>query len=417
MSDSGFVLRRRGLVLPESTVSLTEITARPGLTQPFELFRLVVELLVGRDGMVLLSGPADWRELRGRHPDAAPWREASKPANLAHSLGPRFSCVRLDDLFRDEHEDFVTVDEHGVVVPRAQRGRRLPHGRPLFIRFPGNFPLVIGSDDAIRRLLPDQRSPNVHRARDTRVDYSAFHHLWHGPPPEEYFSVDNLVQARDEWHTLFLACGIGKTLGRSHAKALLNGDARHFVGTLLDDATPADGEHPIVLVPEPTDAQCAADISPLLPTMDRARWLAFRAGYLYRRPAGQGVLDLVEHGDATGWAQAARDEDWTLARTLADAQLAETQLTDARLTDARLTEACDRIDRKALVDPPTIREDELALNVARALAGTGQEAEAAALCRRVVAERAARLGADHPDTRDAAAAGDAPHPKRRWWHL
>ncbi|MEU4766485.1 tetratricopeptide repeat protein [Actinosynnema sp. NPDC023794] len=413
MSDSGFVLRRRDLALPESTVSLTEITARADRAPRFELFRLLVRLLVDRDGMVLPSGPVDWRELRERHPDTARWHEASRPADLAASLGPRFSCVRLDDLFRDGHEDFVTVDEHGVVVTRAQRLRRLPTGRPLFIRFPAHFPVVIGSDEAIRRLVPAELSPNVHRARDTRVDYAAFHHLWHGPPPAEYFGVDDLLRSRDEWNSLFLACGMGKALGRRHAKAILDGEARDFVGTLLDDATPVDDEHEITLVPEPTDAQCAADVAPLLPTMNRARWLSFRAGYLYRRPAGLGVLDLMEHGNATGWAQAARDGDWDAARARADAQL-----TDGP-PDPRLAEARHRTARKTLVDPPTIREDELALNVARALTLTGRDDEAAALCRRVVAERTARLGADHPDTRDAAslAPGDAPRPKRRWWRL
>lgn len=408
MSDSGFVLRRRDLALPERTVPLTEITARTGRTPRFELFRLLVRLLVDRDGVVLLSGPVDWRELRERHPDAARWHEASRPADLACSLGPRFSCVPLDDLFRDPHEDFVTMDEHGVVVTAARRPRRLPAGRPLFIRFPAHFPLLIGSDEAIRRLVPAELSSNVHRARDTRVDYAAFHHLWHGPPPAEYFDVDNLLRIHEEWNSLFLACGIGKALGRAHAKAVLNGGARDFVGTLLDD------EHTITLVPEPTDAQCAADMAPLLATMNRARWLAFRAGYLYRRPEGHSVLDLMEHGDATGWALAAREQDWASARALAEAQLADGP------PDARLGEACDRITREALVDPPTIREDDLALTVARALARTGRDAEAAALCRRVVAERTARLGPDHPGTRDAANAlvpDHAPRSKRRWWPL
>ncbi|MFD0204830.1 MULTISPECIES: tetratricopeptide repeat protein [Saccharothrix] len=407
MSDSGFALRRRDLVLPERTVSLTEFTPRTGQAPPFEVFRLMVELLTGRDGMVLLSGPVDWRELRERAPgvDRARW---SEPVHLAHSLGPRFACVRLDDLFRAEHEDFVTVDEHGTVVPPDRRARRLPAQRPLFLRFPKTFPLVIGSPEAIQAVTAASPA-KLYQARDARIDYAEFHHLWHGPAPDAYFSVENLSRSQAEWDDLLLACGIGKTFGRSHAKAVLNGDARDFVGTMLDDAARLDDEHTILLIPRPTDAHCAADIATRLPAMDRPRWLAFRAGYLSRRPDGQGVIDLLEHGDTTGWAHSARNDDWFLARIQAEAQLAA----DGP-ADRRLAEASDLISRKALTDPPTIRDDELALSFARALALTGRNAEAEALCHRVVAERAARLGADHPETRHAATAL-APHRKRRWW--
>lgn len=406
MSDSGFALRQRDLALPGRTVSLTEFTPRTGQAPPFEVFRLMVELLTGRDGMVLLSGPVDWRELRGRAPDVdrARW---SEPVHLAHSLGPRFACARLDDLFRDGHEDFVTVDEHGTVVPPDRRARRSPAQRPLAIRFPENFPLVIGSPGAIRAVTAASPA-KVCQARDTRIDYAEFRHLWHGPPPDAYFGVESLGRTRSEWDDLLLACGTGKAFGRSHAEAVLNGDARDFVGTVLDDATRLDDERTILLIPRPTDAQCAADISTRLPAMDRARWLAFRAGYLCRRPDGQGVIDLLEHGDTTGWARSARNDDWFLARIQAEAQLADGP------ADRRLAEALDLIGRKALTDPPTIREDELALSFARALARAGRDAEAEALCRRVVAERAASLGADHPDTRHAATAL-APHRKRRWW--
>ncbi|PSL57202.1 hypothetical protein B0I31_102180 [Saccharothrix carnea] len=407
MSDSGFSLRQRDLMLPGRTISFTEFTPRTGQVPPFEVFRLMVELLTGRDGMVLLSGPVDWRELRDRAPDVdrARW---SEPVHLAHSLGPRVACVRLDDLFRAQREDFLTVDEHGTVVPPDRRARRLPAQRPLFLRFPENFPLVIGSPDAIRAVTATSPA-KVYRARDTRIDYAEFHHLWHGPAPDAYFGVENLGRSEAEWDDLLLTCGIGKTFGRSHAEAVLNGDARDFVGTTLDDATRVDDEHAILLIPRPTDAQCAADISTRLPTMDRPRWLAFRAGYLCRRPEGQGVIDLLEHGDTTGWARSARNGDWSLARIQAEAQLAADDP-----PDRRLAEAFDLISRKALTDPPTIREDELALCFARALAPAGRDAEADALCHRVVAERAARLGADHPDTRHAATAL-VPHRKRRWW--
>ncbi|GAB2967193.1 hypothetical protein [Saccharothrix stipae] len=396
MSDSGFALRRRETALSGGPASLVEITARSGATHPFEMFRELVELFVGRDGAVLLAGRVDWREPPGRpaDADATRLRQRCRPADLAHSLGPRFACVRLDDLVREGHEDFVTVDQHGAVVPRAQRLLRLPQQRPLLIRFPENSPVLIGSAETVGRLAaaaPGEPPPAVHRAPDTPVDHAAFHHLWHGPPAAEYFSVERLLATPEKWPDLFLACGIGKTLGSSHAKAILTGGATpaNFVGTMLDDATPIDHENRIVLLTEPTDAQCAADIRPLLPTMDRARWLAFRAGYLCRRPAGQRVFDLVERGEATGRARAAGDRD-----------------------------------RPRATDPPAIREDELALNFARALALTGHDDAAAALHRRVVSERTARLGADHPDTLDALAApvaGDVAHRtgtarrKRRWW--
>ena len=342
MSVSGFAARRVDLALPDRSVPLTELTPRTAHTHPFELFRLVVELVVGRDGMVLLSGPVDWREVRERLPDADVPRW-SRPADLAHSLGPQFSCVRLEDLFRAENEDFVTVDEHGALVPPDRRARRSP--RPLVIRFPEDFPLLIGSPDAIHALVSAAPvPPEVHRARDTRVDYAAFEHLWRGPGPEAYFDIGNLLHDREQGNALAEMCEMGKAFGSTHREAALMGDY------------PPRQEHAVVLVTRPTNAQCAADLAPLLPTMDRGRWLAFRAGYLHRRPDGQGVVDLVEHGDATGWAQAARDGDWVSARALAEAQLAA----DGP-SDRRLAQAYDLITREALVDPPTAGADEPAL--------------------------------------------------------
>ncbi|TQM77767.1 hypothetical protein FHX81_0001, partial [Saccharothrix saharensis] len=47
MNDSGFVARRVDPAFPGRTAPLTEITARTGQAPPFELFRLVVELVVG----------------------------------------------------------------------------------------------------------------------------------------------------------------------------------------------------------------------------------------------------------------------------------------------------------------------------------------------------------------------------------
>lgn len=356
MSDSGFVARRVDSALPGRTAPLTEITARTGQAPPFELFRLVVELVVGRDGIVLLSGPVDWREPRERLPAADPARW-SGPATLAHSLGARLCCVRLDDLCRGEGEDFVTVDEHGAVVPPERRAGR---ERPLVIRFPQDFPLVIGSPEAVHALVRTAPvPPEVFRARDARVDYAAFRHLWRGPTPEAYFDVETLAEAPDGGKSFLQAYEAGKTFGRTHGEAALVGD----------------GQDPVALVPRPSDAQCAADISPLLPTMDRARWLAFRAGYLHVRPDGRGVIDLMEHGDATGWARAARNDDWASARVLAEAQLAA----DGP-ADPRAAEACDLIRREALVDPPAIGADDLAAVLAHVPAASG-----------------------------------AP-PKRRWWH-
>ncbi|MCE6998166.1 hypothetical protein LZG04_25700 [Saccharothrix sp. S26] len=340
MSDSGFAARPLDLALPGGSTPLTEISPRTAHTHPFELFRLVVGLVVGRGGMVLLSGPVRWRE----RPGAA---LGSRPADLAHSLGPRFSCVRLHDLFRGEHEDFVTVDEHGLPVSPDRRAQRSPRQRPLVIRFPEDFPLLIGAPDAVAAVASAAPvPPEVHRARDTHVDYASFDHLWRGPGPEEHFTVENLLRDRDEWNTLVEACEVGKAFGSAHRGSALVGDA------------PSADEPGIALVVPPTAAQCAADIAPLLPTMNRARWLAFRAGYLSRGPDGQGVVDLMEHGDASGWAQAARDGDWQSARALADAQLAD------GFPDRRVARACDLIGRRALVDPPAISADALASSLA-----------------------------------------------------
>jgi Tetratricopeptide repeat len=52
---------------------------------------------------------------------------------------------------------------------------------------------------------------------------------------------------------------------------------------------------------------------------------------------------------------------------------------------------------------PVVRDDELALNFARALSLTGDDAHALAIYKRVVAGRTERLGPDHADTRAAAA--------------
>ncbi|MFI9011028.1 hypothetical protein ACIGNX_27720 [Actinosynnema sp. NPDC053489] len=345
MSDSAFLPRRRELVLAGRTASLTEIGARTGQAYPFELFRLLVELVSGRGGMVLLSAPVPWREVLDRHPDADQSRW-SQPLNLAHSLGPRFSCVRLDDLRRGPGEDFVTVDERGAVVPPERRARR---SRPLVIRFPEDFPLVIGSSHAIHALASAApASPHTFRARDPRVDFAAFDHLWHGPPGAERDTVEKLLRTPGGRNGFAAARETGETFGSAHRNASLVGD----------------GREPVALVHHPGDAQCAADFSPLLPAMRRPQWLAFRAGYLCGRPDGQGVLDLVEHGDTTGWARAARRGDWATAHALV-----RTQLTTSDQADPRPARACDLIGRRALTDPVTVDEHERAMAFARSRSG------------------------------------------------
>ncbi|MFJ6676071.1 hypothetical protein ACIQMJ_33645 [Actinosynnema sp. NPDC091369] len=180
MSDSGFAARRVDSALPGRATPLTEITARRRQAPPFELFRLVVELVVGRDGIVVLSGPVDWREPRERLPDADPARW-SGPATLTHSLGPRWCCVRLDDLWRGEGEDLVAVDERDAVVPPERRAGRT---RPLVIRFPQDFPLVRTA----------RVPPEVFRAQDTRGDYAAFGRLWRGSAPGAHSSAIALAK-------------------------------------------------------------------------------------------------------------------------------------------------------------------------------------------------------------------------------
>jgi hypothetical protein len=68
---------------------------------------------------------------------------------------------------------------------------------------------------------------------------------------------------------------------------------RNFVMQMLGDATRRRYRGRTDLIPELAAAQCAADISSLLPEMDRPEWLAFRAGYLYRLPGGQEAMPLT----------------------------------------------------------------------------------------------------------------------------
>lgn len=418
MVCSDFAVVRKKLRLPAGAVPLVEMAPREGTGQSFEDFQRLARLFAGQGDLIMLTGPVNWREAAERYagtplsdPENLPLAILgyNRPDCLAASLGEGFACVALNALYRDEPEEIVTVDARGAEVPPSQRVAWLEKGEQLFALSPSYFPVIFGSEESVSMLCsyaPGEHPPTIHRTAPLRRDYSDFQHLWLGPAPQEYFGIEGLLRLWEAWDALFRACGIGKAMGQEHSRGLLNGDTHpgNFVTQkLLDTAVLIDFEHKLCLIPELTPPQCANDIAPLLPDMQRADWLAFRSGYLSTHPRGQAVVDFMERGDATGWMQAVRNNDWHRALRLADAEL-HPRASSKSGPDSRVKAAREQIARHELTSFPAFREDELALAFAQAMSLTGQDQDAAALFERVVSERAERLGPDHPDTKDAAAA-------------
>ncbi|MFD5517264.1 tetratricopeptide repeat protein [Streptomyces sp. NPDC127066] len=179
------------------------------------------------------------------------------------------------------------------------------------------FPCLLAGATTLRNLLTGNgiSLPDgfVSRSRPVRTDFREWAHLWvPGDDEESAAHIEERLRRGDGRGVL--AYSVAQLLATGHRNGALHGDARwESFGWSPERGCAVilthDARH---LDRPPTPAQCATDVMPLLRSLSRPTWRAFRLGYLRGRldgPGGRNVIDLIEFGDTTGWMQAMARND------------------------------------------------------------------------------------------------------------
>ncbi|MER6470986.1 hypothetical protein [Streptomyces collinus] len=182
------------------------------------------------------------------------------------------------------------------------------------------FPCLLAGATTLRDLLSDNgiSLPDglVSRSRPVRTDFREWAHLWApGDDDEAPAHIEERLRRGDGRSVL--AYSVAQLLATGHRNGALHGDARwESFGWSSERGCAVILAHDARYLDQPpTPAQCATDVMPLLPSLSRPAWRAFRLGYLSGRPDGSGrfdgrnVIDLIEFGDTTGWMQAMAQND------------------------------------------------------------------------------------------------------------
>ncbi|RYF61221.1 MAG: hypothetical protein EOO27_02895 [Comamonadaceae bacterium] len=180
-------------------------------------------------------------------------------------------------------------------------------------------PLLLSSRETIRYVAasaPSVGNRSIIETRRTLKDFFQYIDLWRGPftnsdsPPERAISDMNKF------------VGIGHLVGDLHKDRRLWWDCHIEQFGYCPERFPKTGwcmfdlnEHVTPVYRQPTPAQSASNLRPLLSELNSRTYAYLRFGYLEGRGAeGQRVFDLIECGDLTGWMQAIRDNQADLAR-------------------------------------------------------------------------------------------------------
>ncbi|MGR3939286.1 hypothetical protein [Streptomyces sp. BRA346] len=179
------------------------------------------------------------------------------------------------------------------------------------------FPCLLAGATTLRNLLSDNgiSLPDglVSRSRPVRTDFREWVHLWApGDDDESPAHIEERLRRGDGRSVL--AYSVAQLLATGHRNGALHGDARweSFAWSPERGCAVILAHDARYLDQPPTPAQCATDVMPLLPSLSRPSWRAFRLGYLRGRPDGpdgRNVIDLIEFGDTTGWMQAMARND------------------------------------------------------------------------------------------------------------
>ncbi|MFF9815202.1 hypothetical protein [Streptomyces sp. NPDC014006] len=176
------------------------------------------------------------------------------------------------------------------------------------------FPCLLAGATTLRTLLSDNgiSLPDglVSRSRPVCTDFREWAHVWE--PGDDYESPAHIEERlRSGDGQSVLAYSVAQLLATGHRNGALHGDARwESFGWSSEWGCAVILAHG-ARYPDrpPTPAQCATDMMPLLTSLSRPAWGAFRLGYLRGRPDARNVIDLIEFGDTTGWMQAMARSD------------------------------------------------------------------------------------------------------------
>ncbi|MDW8807336.1 hypothetical protein P1P68_21730 [Streptomyces scabiei] len=176
------------------------------------------------------------------------------------------------------------------------------------------FPCLLAGATTLRNLLSDNgiSLPDglVSRSRPVHTDFREWAHLWApGDDDESLAHIEERLRRGDGRSVL--AYSVARLLATGHRNGALHGDARwESFGWSPERGCAVILAHDArYLDRPPTPAQCATDVMPLLPSLSRPTWRAFRLGYLRGWSDGRNVIDLIEFGDTTGWLQAMARND------------------------------------------------------------------------------------------------------------
>lgn len=148
------------------------------------------------------------------------------------------------------------------------------------------YPLVVGQKDTIRFICSyaDQLPPRPlpYETLPVRTHYWEFRNLW----AVHKSMVPNAFMFQ-----------LGGVIASMHSMKVLHGDAHLSNWGIFDGQVATIDNDVVFLYNQPSPAQCATDVSPLLPALKPNDWLNFRLGYCTTWPDGARVIDFIQLGD------------------------------------------------------------------------------------------------------------------------
>jgi hypothetical protein len=217
-------------------------------------------------------------------------------------------------------------------------------------------PVLLGNKQAIRTVCSYSETADedfIVESMPLWSDFSRFANLWREEKPPHDAGFRKYDKMR-----------MGKAIGEFHEIPLIWSDLHpDQIGFNKDGAILYDiDDDSWAIYCKPSPAQCATMLVPLLQSFDGVDFEGFMQSYIAQRgDPGEHVLNLIEHGDRTGWMLPFNRGDYELA-----SQRAQTQVTE---------------DDESGLEPPTFLLSLLAMSYSR----VGHHAQATQVAERALA--------------------------------
>lgn len=298
-----------------------------------------------------------------------------------------YGCPQITSRPQDDLYSLVESVDNCAAVPVSRLASHdLDTSNNLF----DYFPCLLGQKAAIRYLSSYSDAAlapeAITESRPHKLYYDEYSQLWADDPDIEYglraalselvttghlpgahlppVVHESLQDGRRAW-----AFALGELMAKVHRDKYRHYDAHegNFGYAGIEQVARFGGEPgmkiidpngPYPLYCQPSPAQCATDLAPLLAGFDPGRWRAFRTAYALNWPPGFYALEFIEFADRTGWKAAILAENFPDALKRLEAALATVPSADLMLRIVLLADRAEVLSQLGRHDEALPAADE-----------------------------------------------------------